>query len=650
MATARRLYELLRGQHLPVTDGSAQASEPPQLDVYFDQAAPGVEDWKSVHEPYLKRSRAMLVICTPGSKLVEGDRDWVHKEIDWWLGNRQMAPILVDPLGEGARYIPDAIEKRWHDAQRIRIIENEWAKFDPAELKSANERVSAQIMGAIVPSGRNFYRQEFEAEQKRTAELHAALDRQRATSRRLVWAIGGMAVVVLFAIAAVVYAFLQTQEAHRQTDAADQARKDAVLALNRLRTSDLRDEVLTAQQLLASGNFVQAIEAAAALRTEVANPRSPIADQAAAVDIVIVEAANDLVVPAVCNGPREMASVQFSDTASSVVAALADDSMIRWTLPACGDSAPVYQHEDRIAGMAWSPAGDLASAAWDRMVRIQSTTGSAVARLASGHGRIIRVQYPASGPLEVLTNGGDVIAVAPGTAPDTLDETPMPMPEKTAARDLLHGIAFLDDGGKAAFYDPLSKRLTGPFDLDAETTVLRSAAPDGQHFVVVEKDGSAWLLGQDRAATTLGTQGGDPVGLSISPDGRTAVTHTDNDIAFYRLDGPPAQHPYHLFSGKTETALAVSPDLFLASGEDGTVELVDAARGSPVWQVKGDQYSAATVTLSPHGDYVAIAQPDGGLGVRRLLTTADDAMTYYCTVLTKASTTPSKACPAPAAQ
>ena len=39
----------------------------PQSDVYFDQAALGVEDWAAVQEPYLKKARAIIVVCTPGS-------------------------------------------------------------------------------------------------------------------------------------------------------------------------------------------------------------------------------------------------------------------------------------------------------------------------------------------------------------------------------------------------------------------------------------------------------------------------------------------------------------------------------------------------------------------------------------------------------
>jgi hypothetical protein len=122
--TAGRVYELLRDQ--PITS-PAQTDAPgasPVLDVYFDQTAPGVEDWTAVHEPFLKRSRAIIVICTPGVKCKLGDDDWVYQEIGWWLDNRETAPILVDPLGEGERWVPDVIAKRWPKAQLIELLED----------------------------------------------------------------------------------------------------------------------------------------------------------------------------------------------------------------------------------------------------------------------------------------------------------------------------------------------------------------------------------------------------------------------------------------------------------------------------------------------------------------------------------------------
>lgn len=168
---AARIFDLLQNQTVPLPPESVSQEALPLLDVYFDQAAPGVEDWMAVHEPYLKRARAIIVICTPGSKLNEGKLDWVHREIDWWLNNREMAPILVDPLGEEMRYVPSSIAAKWPNAQRIGLIERDWEGLSENDLRSLDDRVRDQFLGAIVPSGDSFYRQELDQEKERTARL-----------------------------------------------------------------------------------------------------------------------------------------------------------------------------------------------------------------------------------------------------------------------------------------------------------------------------------------------------------------------------------------------------------------------------------------------------------------------------------------------
>jgi hypothetical protein len=36
---------------------------------------PAVADWREIHRPYLEKARAFIVICTPGSNLIEGPED-----------------------------------------------------------------------------------------------------------------------------------------------------------------------------------------------------------------------------------------------------------------------------------------------------------------------------------------------------------------------------------------------------------------------------------------------------------------------------------------------------------------------------------------------------------------------------------------------
>ena len=203
VSAAARIYNLLQDQPVPGINDAGQYDDPPQLDVYFDQAAPGVEDWTVIHEPYLKRARAIIVICTPGAKLNEGQKDWVHREINWWLEHREMAPILVDPLGEEIRYVPDPIALKWPNAQRIKLIDRNWEGLSNDDRLVLDERVRAQFIGAIIPSRDSFYRQELEEEKNRAERLQ----RIRRTAVGL-----AVAFLVIAALAAWIYSLKEAAE------------------------------------------------------------------------------------------------------------------------------------------------------------------------------------------------------------------------------------------------------------------------------------------------------------------------------------------------------------------------------------------------------------------------------------------------------
>jgi hypothetical protein len=173
--TAERLFTLLHGTVMPVAPGQSAGEAPPRLDVYFDQAAPGISDWTTLHQPYLKRARAFIVVCTPGAKLVETPVDWVHREIGWWIENRRQAPILIDALGQDERYVPTSIIERWPNAQRITLRLDEWDQLGANELHALEERTRMRILGGITQSAGNIYREELEREQRRTKELSVAL-------------------------------------------------------------------------------------------------------------------------------------------------------------------------------------------------------------------------------------------------------------------------------------------------------------------------------------------------------------------------------------------------------------------------------------------------------------------------------------------
>ncbi len=238
---ARWVYDLLNTRPVPVAGHDSADRDPPKLDVYFDQAAPGVGDWTAIHEPYLKLSRAFIIICTPGAKLNEGANDWVHLEIDWWLANRQDAPIIVDPLGEGERYIPTAIYERWPNAQRIVLDLADWNNLPAEEQVTIEDQTRARFFGGIVPSGTNVLRQELDEKQRTAEHLAGALKRSRLL-------LAGTAGLSVLAVSAGIWAWSERLEADQQAANATAAKIRAELAKDRA----LHSAAVSRQALLSS--------------------------------------------------------------------------------------------------------------------------------------------------------------------------------------------------------------------------------------------------------------------------------------------------------------------------------------------------------------------------------------------------------------
>ena len=172
LPAARRLYELLDKHRHKVRGTKGQTI---QFDVYLDQTMPAVADWRKIHQPYLKRARALIVVCTPGAKIKDGPEDWVHREIKWWLDHREPVPILIDPLDQGIRYVPTAISKRWPQIQRIPLVESEWIGLSRTDLEQKASALRGKIVGNILPSGAAIYEEELKAERRRAAKLRVAL-------------------------------------------------------------------------------------------------------------------------------------------------------------------------------------------------------------------------------------------------------------------------------------------------------------------------------------------------------------------------------------------------------------------------------------------------------------------------------------------
>jgi flagellar basal body-associated protein FliL len=366
LAAARQLHELIDKRTVTGPKG-----EVIQLDVYLDQTMPAVADWREIHRPYLEKARALIVICTPGSKIVEGPDDWVHMEINWWLANRGTAPILIDPLGQGIRYVSTAIRDRWPEIQRIRLVEAEWSRLPPAELEQKANALRRQIIGNILPSGAAIYEEELKAERQHAKNLVRAL----------------VAAIVLLAVAGMTtwYAFTKRAEAERNQATAD---ANATLAEANFREGQKTESYFRTEQAKQAG----ADRVTAALLALEGLPDERSADDARRTRPFINEAWYALYDASL--GQRERAvlsghtgpiySAVFSPDGNRILTASADKTARLWDR----DGKPLATlggHTGELYSAVFSPdGGRILTVSEDRTARLWDRDGKPLATL-QGH-------------------------------------------------------------------------------------------------------------------------------------------------------------------------------------------------------------------------------------------------------------------------
>jgi len=192
----------------------------PQLEVYFDEIAPAVEDWTKVHGPALERSRALLLICSPGAFADFGEKDWVQREIRWWIEHRTSAPVIIDSTGSEDRWVPHVVKEKWPRAQRTKVLPLEWGRLPPEEREEQESRVLERIIGGIRASEITVRYEDLERERQLTKQLVTQSDRLRRQRR---WLISAAAAAILLAGIATVLgmtAIKNAETARRSADAA----------------------------------------------------------------------------------------------------------------------------------------------------------------------------------------------------------------------------------------------------------------------------------------------------------------------------------------------------------------------------------------------------------------------------------------------
>ena len=220
------LYKHLNGRRLPnvVYETAEQEST---LSVYLDTAAPAVSDWHDLHLPSLQRSRAMLLVCTPGIATRLDKDDWVHMEVEWWLNHRNTAPIIIDTTGEGHRWLPKTVKARWPNTQRVDVCLDEWESLPEDEIVLRRDIVLERITSGIVASESGIHFDELEKEKRRTRKTKVAL---WAMSVALVLAVIATGISIRFERLAASRQQIADANAVAAKRSAENARKNAKIA------------------------------------------------------------------------------------------------------------------------------------------------------------------------------------------------------------------------------------------------------------------------------------------------------------------------------------------------------------------------------------------------------------------------------------
>jgi WD40 repeat protein len=584
--------------------------------------------WPSI-ERALESSEWFLLLASPDAAA----SPWVGKEIEWWLGHRPPAKmLLVLTSGElvwktaesdfdwtRTTAVPPLLSGRIRDEPLY--VDLRWAKRSE-ELSLRHTQFRAAMLDLASPlHGRP------------KDELDGEDVRQHRRTRRLAWGAAGLlAALTVASVLAAFVAVAQRRVAVRQTQIA--VSRLLAVESNRMLSEDMGVALLLAA---AADQSAPTTEARAALRSAfqqsprlrrllgparervlgVAASRSPHALLSIGANGTLTGWSGDTgsVLSSARVVEQRVTAAAFSADARALAAGTADGAIVIVDRASGRTIHAATSHRAAVAILGFSRDGlTLVSAGRDGAVAVwDAATGRRKDRGRIGAGRVVSIALSPDGTSVAANLAGPgparvVVAAVTGDGP------PGEVGRASARSDVVFGpdgttVAFGDDDEQIVIWDVVRRRrrhlLRGP---DTWISCL-AISPDGTRVVAGQGTGAVllWQLPNETQPSPLQEHRQIVSEVAFSPDGARIASRAEQQVMIHSLDEP--RRSVVLLGHRAKvTSMAFQPE------GDGLVTGDDTGRVL-VWGLSaGAQFEAVAIGDGSLGDgmvHSVAFHPDG---------------------------------------